>query len=137
MVSDEAFKAIDYTKQAGFTNFNLDLMFGLPEQTPEEGLADLEKAIAAGPSHLSWYELTLEPNTSFYLHPPPLPQEDDILNLQEQGQALLKTAGYQQYEVSAYSKNRPCEHNMNYWGVWRLPCHWSRQSCQNNHGAQS
>lgn len=112
---EEALKAIDYVKAAGFDNFNLDLMFGLPEQTPEEGLADLEQAINLGPPHLSWYELTLEPNTPFYLQPPPLPPEEDILSLQEEGQTLLKSHGYTQYEVSAYSKNRPCKHNLNYW----------------------
>ncbi|MBS0286573.1 MAG: radical SAM family heme chaperone HemW [Proteobacteria bacterium] len=112
---DEALRAIDYTKNAGFTNFNLDLMFGLPEQTPEEGLADLQTAINADPTHLSWYELTLEPNTAFWLQPPPLPKEEDILTLQEKGQALLKAQGFNQYEVSAYSRNRPCRHNLNYW----------------------
>ena len=111
----QAYDAIDYAKRAGFTNFNVDLMFGLPEQSISEGLADLEKAIAVGSSHLSWYELTLEPNTAFWLHPPPLPQEEDILHLQEKGQALLKQAGFLQYEVSAYSKNKPCQHNVNYW----------------------
>ncbi len=113
--ADEAYTAIDYAKRAGFSNFNVDLMFGLPEQTPQEGLADLEKAINVGSSHLSWYELTLEPNTHFWLHPPPLPQEEDILLLQEKGQALLQQAGFIQYEVSAYSKNQVCQHNLNYW----------------------
>lgn len=112
---EEAFHAIDYVKNAGFDNFNLDLMFGLPNQTPEQGLEDLATAIAANPTHLSWYELTLEPNTPFYLQPPPLPPEEDILSLQEKGQALLFAHGYHQYEVSAYSKNRPSQHNMNYW----------------------
>ncbi|MGD9593018.1 MAG: radical SAM family heme chaperone HemW [Candidatus Berkiella sp.] len=112
---DEALQAIDYVKQAQFDNFNLDLMFGLPEQTRDEGLNDLAQAIKANPSHLSWYELTLEPNTPFYLQPPPLPKEDEILSLQAQGQALLAKHGYAQYEVSAYSKNKMCVHNLNYW----------------------
>lgn len=111
----EALNAIACIKNAGFTNFNLDLMFGLPQQTLQEGLDDIELAIAQSPTHLSWYELTLEPNTEFWHHPPPLPMDDDIITLQNQGQALLASHGYQQYEVSAYSQNRPCRHNINYW----------------------
>lgn len=111
----EAHRAIETVKEAGFTRFNCDLMFGLPNQTINEGLADLEKAIAHSPTHLSWYELTLEPNTYFWHHPPQLPVDDLIIELQEQGQARLQEAGYAQYEVSAYSKNDPCRHNVNYW----------------------
>ncbi|MBN9286480.1 MAG: YggW family oxidoreductase [Gammaproteobacteria bacterium 39-13] len=112
---NSAIKAIDSAREAGFTNFNLDLMFGLPEQTLEEGLADINMAILQQPTHISWYELTLEPNTFFWHHPPTLPQDDDIITLQEQGQVLLADSGFMQYEVSAYSKNRPCQHNLNYW----------------------
>lgn len=112
---EEALHAISCVKQAGFTNFNLDLMFGLPEQTLEEGLADIELAISQQPSHISWYELTLEPNTQFWHHPPALPMDEDIIELQERGQTLLANHGYQQYEVSAYSQNTPSRHNMNYW----------------------
>ncbi|MGE3320455.1 MAG: radical SAM family heme chaperone HemW [Candidatus Berkiella sp.] len=111
----EAKRAIETVRNAGFTNFNCDLMFGLPHQTLKEGLADLEEAIAHSPTHLSWYELTLEPNTYFWHHPPKLPVDDLIIDLQEQGQARLQEAGYSQYEVSAYSKDIPCRHNMNYW----------------------
>lgn len=113
--SSAALEAIDAVKEAGFDNFNLDLMFGLPSQTLEEGLADLEVAIAAQPSHLSWYELTLEPNTYFWHHPPSLPTEDHIIELQALGQARLQEKSYSQYEVSAYSQNKPCQHNLNYW----------------------
>jgi putative oxygen-independent coproporphyrinogen III oxidase len=111
----EAEKAIDTVRQAGFTNFNCDLMFGLPNQTIEQGLADLQKAISLIPTHLSWYELTLEPNTFFWHHPPKLPEDDLIIELQEQGQVILAQNGYKQYEVSAYSQDIPCKHNQNYW----------------------
>ncbi|MCS5712616.1 radical SAM family heme chaperone HemW [Candidatus Berkiella aquae] len=111
----EAKKAIDTVKEAGFSNFNCDLMFGLPSQTIEEGLADLAQAIAHSPTHLSWYELTLEPNTYFWHHPPRLPDDDLIISLQEQGQALLQEAGFAQYEISAFSRQQPCRHNVNYW----------------------
>ncbi|MBS0288908.1 MAG: radical SAM family heme chaperone HemW [Proteobacteria bacterium] len=110
----EALQAIDCVKQAGFSNFNLDLMFGLPQQTQAEGLACLETAIAMAPTHISWYELTIEPNTPFWHKPPTLPLADDIATLQEVGQARLAQAGFQQYEVSAYAK-KPCLHNLNYW----------------------
>ena len=111
----EAEKAIDTVRQAGFTNFNCDLMFGLPDQSIEQGLQDLQKAISLCPTHLSWYELTLEPNTFFWHHPPKLPEDDLIIDLQEQGQVLLAQNGYSQYEVSAYSQQIPCRHNQNYW----------------------
>ncbi len=113
--AEEALQAIACVRNAGFTNFNLDLMFGLPEQTHAQGLCDLSQAIAQNPSHISWYELTLEPNTPFWHQPPKLPQDDDIIALHEAGQSLLAENGYQQYEVSAYSKNIPCKHNVNYW----------------------
>lgn len=112
---DEAKKAILTVQEAGFRNFNCDLMFGLPNQSINEGLADLRTAIALGPTHLSWYELTLEPNTYFWHHPPKLPDDDLIITLQEEGQALLQEAGFSQYEVSAYSQQLPCKHNTNYW----------------------
>lgn len=111
----EAQIAIDTVRSAGFTNFNCDLMFGLPHQTIAEGLADLEMAISLNPTHLSWYELTIEPNTYFWHHPPRLPEDDLVITLQEQGQQLLQEAGFAQYEVSAYSQQIPCRHNINYW----------------------
>jgi len=111
----EAKNAIQTVIEAGFTNFNCDLMFGLPNQTIEEGLADLKQAIELSPTHLSWYELTLEPNTFFWHHPPKLPEDDLIISLQEQGQCLLAEHGFAQYEISAYSQQIPCKHNQNYW----------------------
>lgn len=113
--SEAAKKAIHAILEAGFSNFNIDLMFGLPNQTITEGLSDLEQALAFQPPHLSWYELTLEPNTAFWQNPPPLPPEEHIAQLQIEGQALLATQGLQQYEVSAYCQNQPCRHNLNYW----------------------
>jgi putative oxygen-independent coproporphyrinogen III oxidase len=108
--------AFQAARDAGFTNINLDLMFGLPKQSISEGLADLQTAIDLKPEHLSWYQLTLEPNTVFYKKPPTLPDIDLIDELQIQGQALLQQHGYQQYEISAYAQNeRQCRHNLNYW----------------------
>lgn len=114
--SDEASKALQTARDAGFDNINLDLMFGLPEQSIEQGLSDLQQAIELAPEHLSWYQLTLEPNTVFYKKPPTLPNADHIADLQELGQALLSKAHYSQYEISAYSKaQKQCQHNRNYW----------------------
>ncbi len=112
----EAISAIEMAKQAGFDNLNLDLMFGLPEQTVEMALADLQTAVRFAPSHLSWYELTIEPNTVFYHQSPPLPDEDELWAMQTAGQTDLADQGYFQYEVSAYAKSdRHCQHNLNYW----------------------
>lgn len=111
----EAMRAIEMVQTAGFDNFNLDLMHSLPGQTVAQGLADLETAISFNPPHLSWYELTIEPNTLFWAKPPTLPHEAKVIALQEQGRQLLSQHGYVQYEISAYSKHRPCQHNLNYW----------------------
>lgn len=111
----EALKAAELARYAGFDNFNLDLMFGLPNQSLEEALTDLKQAIDLQPSHLSWYQLTLEPNTLFYKHPPVLPDDDLLVDMQYAGQALLQQAGFEQYEVSAYTQQQPCRHNLNYW----------------------
>lgn len=112
----EAVRAAQAASRAGFTNFNLDLMFGLPHQTTEDALADLETAISLQPTHLSWYQLTLEPNTLFYSKPPPLPFEEELWHMQLQGQNCLSKAGFIQYEVSAYSfAEHQCQHNLNYW----------------------
>ncbi|VAW59073.1 Radical SAM family enzyme, similar to coproporphyrinogen III oxidase, oxygen-independent, clustered with nucleoside-triphosphatase RdgB [hydrothermal vent metagenome] len=112
----EAYKAIDVARNAGFENINIDLMFALPEQTTKQGLDDLQQAINLSPEHISWYQLTIEPNTLFYNHPPHTPNDDESWEMQKQGQQLLHSAGYLQYEISAYAqKNRKCEHNINYW----------------------
>lgn len=111
----EAMRAIEMVRDAGFDNFNLDLMFGLPNQSVTQGLADLKTALSFQPPHLSWYELTIEPNTLFAAKPPSLPHEDHIIDLQTQGLALLQQHGYERYEVSAYSREKPCQHNLNYW----------------------
>ena len=101
---------------AGLDNFNLDLMYALPRQTREGALADLESAIALGPAHLSRYQLTLEPGTVFHNRPPPLPDDDLAFSMQQDGDARLASAGFTQYEVSAYAKpGRQCRHNLNYW----------------------
>jgi len=114
--SDEAQIAAEIAKKAGFDNFNLDLMFGLPQQTIEQTLADLQQAIDCQPSHISWYQLTIEENTLFHHTPPLLPIDDQLWEMQQQGQALLAKTGYSQYEVSAYAKdNKRCQHNINYW----------------------
>ncbi len=113
---NEALHAAEAAKQAGFDNFNIDLMHGLPGQSLQEAVADLQQAIDLGPTHLSWYQLTIEPNTVFYRDPPALPEDDTLWAIQEAGQALLTASGYRQYEVSAYAKAAwECRHNRNYW----------------------
>ncbi len=113
---DEAVKAVASAKSAGFDNFNIDLMFGLPGATPEQALKDVEHAISLEPTHISYYQLTLELNTLFHHHPPPLPPEDDLWQVQCQGHGTLAAAGYGQYEVSAFAlPGRRCKHNLNYW----------------------
>jgi len=113
---NEALMAAQAARAAGFDNFNLDLMFGLPQQTPDEALADLRTAMALSPTHLSVYQLTLEPNTLFHAQPPELPDEDVLATMQETLQAELAGAGFAQYEVSAYARDRcRCRHNLNYW----------------------
>ncbi|MAT52488.1 MAG: YggW family oxidoreductase [Porticoccaceae bacterium] len=103
-------------RAAGFDNFNLDLMHGLPEQTPAQALADLTTALALDPTHLSWYQLTIEPNTAFYKRPPVLPGEDILADIQDTGAAALDRAGFEQYEISAYARpGNPSRHNLNYW----------------------
>ena len=115
--SDDIARAFDAAKQGGFDNINIDLMHGLPGQSVEMALTDLKAALALGPAHLSWYQLTLEPNTVFHARPPAgLPDEDLGYAIQDAGQALLAAEGYRQYEVSAYAKDgRRCRHNLNYW----------------------
>ena len=113
---DEAIRAADMARAAGFDNFNLDLMHGLPGQSIDDALQDLRIAIAQAPTHLSWYQLTMEPNTVFWSQPPTLPEDDLLWDIQEAGQALLAAEGYAQYEVSAYAKpGKQARHNLNYW----------------------
>ena len=113
---DDAVSAVRIARAAGFNNLNLDLMFALPEQTEAEAAADLREAIALGPEHLSYYQLTLEPNTEFAARPPALPDDDSAWAMQLAGQALLAGQGYAQYEVSAYAQpGRQSRHNRNYW----------------------
>ncbi|MFP4611637.1 MAG: radical SAM family heme chaperone HemW [Thiohalophilus sp.] len=112
----QAFAAAEAAHAAGFDNVNLDLMFALPGQTIDQALADLHNAIALAPAHLSHYQLTLEPNTWFYHHPPSLPDDDLAWEMQSRSLALLGDQGYAQYEVSAYARpGRQCRHNRNYW----------------------
>ncbi|RKZ40725.1 MAG: radical SAM family heme chaperone HemW [Gammaproteobacteria bacterium] len=112
----EAINAIDKAMKAGFNQINFDLMFGLPAQTIEAALKDLQIAVSFQPSHLSWYQLTIEPNTPFYHNTPPLPDNDILWEMQNAGQNYLAKQGYFQYEISAYAKSgQQCQHNLNYW----------------------
>ncbi len=114
--SDEANYAAEQAKEAGVNSFNLDLMHGLPGQTLDDALGDLKQIIALNPPHISWYQLTIEPNTQFASKPPTLPQDETLWDIQEQGQELLAQAGYLQYEISGYAKpGYQCQHNLNYW----------------------
>ncbi|NNF40473.1 MAG: radical SAM family heme chaperone HemW [Woeseiaceae bacterium] len=110
-------RAVSDARAAGFDNINIDLMHGLPGQGVAAALQDLSAATELGPAHISWYQLTLEPNTVFYARPPDdLPGEQVLAEIQERGQALLAERGYRQYEVSAYAREgRRCRHNLNYW----------------------
>ncbi|OGO93102.1 MAG: YggW family oxidoreductase [Coxiella sp. RIFCSPHIGHO2_12_FULL_44_14] len=114
--AQEAQRAIEIAQAVGFTNINIDIMYGLPKQTISEALWDLQTALNTQPTHLSWYHLTLEPHTSFYRFPPPLPTEDILRKIEMQGKACIKNHGLQHYEVSAYSlPHYRCRHNLNYW----------------------
>ena len=112
----EAKSAVGFARVSSLRSFNLDLMHGLPNQTLNEALDDLRQAIELAPPHLSWYQLTIEPNTMFAYRPPKLPDDDELWDIFEQGHQLLTAAGYQQYETSAYAKpGFQCQHNLNYW----------------------
>jgi putative oxygen-independent coproporphyrinogen III oxidase len=114
--SGEAIAAVEIAHQAGFDNINLDLMFGLPEATLDTSISDLETAIRLQPTHISLYQLTLEPNTYFHKFPPKLPGDELIFETQRICQSILASQGYRQYEISAYSlEGRQCRHNLNYW----------------------
>ncbi|MEY8247230.1 MAG: radical SAM family heme chaperone HemW [Bermanella sp.] len=114
--AQQATAAVQMAIDAGFDNFNLDLMHGLPGQDLALALSDLRQAIALKPSHISWYQLTIEPNTEYFKYPPKLPQDETLWDIQEAGQALLAEHGFQQYEISAYAQEqRQARHNINYW----------------------
>src|SRR6202166_1774664 len=114
--ADDTHRAVAELRAAKLDNFNLDLMYALPAQTIEEALEDVRIACALNPSHISYYQLTLEPGTVFHGRPPQLPDEDAAWQIQTAGQQLLADAGYVQYEVSAYAREGArCRHNLNYW----------------------
>ncbi len=147
--SDQAVAAYRMARSAGFDNINLDLMYGLPGQDVGGALNDLEALIRLGPEHVSWYQLTLEPNTLFHHRPPRLPDDDSLADIMDAGQALLADAGYLQYEVSAYARpGRWARHNLNYWafgdylgigagahGKLTTPGHLVRRSVKPRHPA--
>lgn len=114
--ANQAKLAIGKAQSLGFNRINLDLMHGLPGQTVQQGLMDLQQGLAFGTDHLSWYQLTIEPNTQFHNSPPALPDEDILCDIQDQGQLLIEAAGLSQYEISAYAKQgSQARHNLNYW----------------------
>ena len=113
--NDDAISAIQNAKAAGFARVNVDLMHGLPEQTLEQALLDLKLAVESGATHVSWYQLTIEPNTVFFRTQPILPVDDVLEDIQAQGEAYLKANGFINYEVSAWRKELPSAHNLNYW----------------------
>jgi oxygen-independent coproporphyrinogen-3 oxidase len=114
--SAEAISAITAARLAGFDNFNIDLMHGLPGQSPTEAGADLLQAIALSAPHISWYQLTIEPNTEFYKLPPIIPRDEQLADIQDLGEDLLANNGYHNYEVSAFCQTaRHARHNLNYW----------------------
>lgn len=113
---NEAQRAYEGARQAGFDRINLDLMYALPGQSMGAALEDLRTAVSLAPTHLSWYQLTIEPNTYFYRYPPKLPDGDDASRISEAGQRLLVDAGYERYEISAYARETDqSQHNLNYW----------------------
>lgn len=113
--SDNAVTAIQHARAAGFERVNVDLMHGLPEQTLEQALLDLKLAVESGATHISWYQLTIEPNTVFFRTQPVLPVDEVLEDIQEQGEQYLKAHGFINYEVSAWRKEKPSAHNLNYW----------------------
>jgi putative oxygen-independent coproporphyrinogen III oxidase len=114
--ASEALRAIAIARAAGFDNLNVDLMYGLPGDDVAGALSDLEQVLALEPDHVSWYQLTLEPDTAFHRRPPPLPDEETVLAIEDAGRALLGARGYARYEVSAFARpGRRCAHNLNYW----------------------
>lgn len=114
--ADEIRAAFAAARNVGFDNINLDLMHGLPGQTQADAERDLARALALEPTHLSWYQLTIEPNTGFHKHPPGLPGDDVLADIEDAGFATLAAAGYARYEISAFARaGHECLHNLNYW----------------------
>ena len=114
--SGEARRGAAAARAAGFDNLNLDLMYALPGDDVPGAIADLTAALELAPEHLSWYQLTLEPNTAFHRRPPALPAEDVVLEIERAGRELIAAHGYERYEVSAFARaGRRCRHNLNYW----------------------
>lgn len=113
---DEAIRAIGAAREVGFERLNIDLMHGLPQQSVSDALADLQQAVDLQPSHLSWYQLTIEPNTVFYSKPPRLPDDELLWDIDQAGKQFIAMSGFNQYEISAYAKpGFECAHNLNYW----------------------
>lgn len=113
---DEAMRAIGAAREVGFEKLNIDLMHGLPQQSVQNALADLQQAVDLQPSHLSWYQLTIEPNTVFYSKPPRLPDDELLWEIDQAGKQFIAAQGFAQYEISAYAKpGFECAHNLNYW----------------------
>lgn len=112
---DEIDRAVRVARAAGIERINLDLMHGLPKQTQTGALEDLRLAIGLDVEHISWYQLTLEPRTPFAANPPPLPDEDELAHIEAAGLQLLESSGFNRYEISAFTRNRPARHNVNYW----------------------
>ncbi|MEE4282321.1 MAG: radical SAM family heme chaperone HemW [Pseudomonadales bacterium] len=114
--SKETYGAYEQARQAGFANINIDLMWGLPEQTVAAALEDLDAAIALQPEHISWYQLTIEAKTEFAVRTPILPRDNVLADIEASGLKRLQAAGYQRYEVSAFARSGyQCRHNLNYW----------------------
>jgi len=114
---EEARRAVAEARAAGIDNVNIDLMYALPGQTVDAAIADLDAALALAPTHLSHYQLTIEPNTEFAKRPPPmLPDDDEVVEIEEAATRALKAAGFARYETSAYARpGRRCRHNLAYW----------------------
>ncbi|MEZ5512169.1 MAG: radical SAM family heme chaperone HemW [Gammaproteobacteria bacterium] len=113
---DEAIRAIGAAREVGFERLNIDLMHGLPQQSVSDALADLQQAVDLQPSHLSWYQLTIEPNTVFYSKPPRLPDDELLWDIDQAGKQFIAASGFNQYEISAYARpGFECAHNLNYW----------------------
>ena len=113
---NDIYKAVEILAKSNLANFNIDIMYGLPEQNIDEAIYDLEQAWQLSPKHISWYQLTLEPNTNFYKKPPRLPPDETIWQTQQQGASFLKGKGFERYEISAFAKEDfQCKHNLNYW----------------------